>query len=235
TRQRPKSDDYLAMPLHLNVGDIGKDVSKRQILTTSISPKHDLPGVQTLIDTCCSVSLVSSEHANYLQRLGYRCGKVAPPIEVGMASDEVMFRTDMVQEVPVCFDGFSDHCVRLECPIIAGLQWPLILGINHLTSLNAKINCVDRLVQIEYDYWRTVLDCTESVSGGKSSLVANTVDLLRCNTFTLLQPGLNENPWIKDIGISSTGHYSVVEGPLDESSITFGSISVLVVNNSSTP
>ncbi|EER20365.1 retrovirus polyprotein, putative [Perkinsus marinus ATCC 50983] len=244
-----EKDDFLAMPLYVNAGDIGQDVSRRQILATSISPRHDLPGVRTLIDTCCSISLVSREHAKYLQSLGYRCGKVASPIEVGMASEEATFTTSLVQEVPMCFDGEKDHSVRMECPVIDGLQWPLILGINHLTLLNARINCVDRIVQIGHNHWRTVLDCTESTSGSRSDLVMNTVDLVRCNFSTLLQPGLNEvnvcfsqqhvslpdNPWVKDVGINGNGKYFVVDGPIDTSSVSFGSFNILVANTSPKP
>ncbi|KAF4684585.1 hypothetical protein FOZ63_029774 [Perkinsus olseni] len=249
SRAEPKKDDYLAMPLYVNAGDIGQDISRRQILATLISPRYDLPGVRTLIDTCCSVSLVSKEHAEYLQRLGFKCGKVRPAIEVGMASEEATFKTEVVQEVPLCFDGDWDHSVRMECPVIDGLQWPLIIGINHLTLLNAHINCVDRVVQIEHGHWRTVLDCTESTSGAKSDLVSNTVDLIRSNYTKVLEPGMNEvsvcfsqkevtlpdNPWVKDIGINSTGDYFMVEGPLDKSSIQLGCFNVLVVNTSTVP
>ncbi|KAF4741322.1 hypothetical protein FOZ62_018197, partial [Perkinsus olseni] len=46
---------------------------------------------------------------------------------------------------------------------------------------------------------------------------------------------LPDNPWVKDIGINSTGDYFMVEGPLDKSSIQLGCFNVLVVNTSTVP
>ncbi|KAF4687890.1 hypothetical protein FOZ63_002070, partial [Perkinsus olseni] len=88
-----------------------------------------------------------------------------------------------------------------------------------------------------------------STSGSRSDLVSNTVDLVRCNFSTVLQPGLNEvnvcfsqkevtlpdNAWVKDVGINGNGKYFVVDGPLDTSSIAFGSFNVLVANTSPVP
>ncbi|KAF4741974.1 hypothetical protein FOZ62_025027, partial [Perkinsus olseni] len=73
----------------------------------------------------------------------------------------------------------------------------------------------------------------------RSDLVSNIVDLVRCNFSTVLQPGLNEMNVCfsqkEDVGINGNGKYFVVDGPLDTSSIAFGSFNVLVANTSPAP
>ncbi|KAF4648409.1 hypothetical protein FOZ61_002733, partial [Perkinsus olseni] len=248
-------DEFLAMPLFVTVGNTGShhdvDAQRRHILTALIQPRCDLPAVKTLIDTCCSVSLVSENYANQLQRHGFCCRTINAPVEVGMAAEGVSFTSSSLQEVPLVFNGVDAHCVRVECPIIKDLQWPLILGINHLTLLHAKINCHTRVVQLEHGGWHSTLKCTATTGGEKSALVISTYDVIRAASTQTISPGVNEikacfvhhalklpeRPWLVGVNCPSAS-LSLVEGPIDQSALSANSstpFTVLVANTSSSP
>lgn len=93
---------------------------------------------------------MSEDYATTLQRHGFPCHCINTPVEVGMVAEGVSSTSSWLQEVPLIFNGVDSQCVRIECPIIQNLQWPLILDINHLTLLHASIDCHTRVVKVEH-------------------------------------------------------------------------------------
>ena len=95
------------------------------------------------MDSCCSVSLVSQNHAKTVVKFNpaLQFTKLEQPIPVSVARPNSSLRAVGVLQVPIVLElGQSALFTMLVVP---NLTWPIIFGQNHLRRTDARINSKD--------------------------------------------------------------------------------------------
>ena len=84
------------------------------------------------LDTCCSVSLVSQEHAkNILKVYPPNVDEpLAHPIVVNAANPEACLKVACSIQIPIKWKNGIETCFKML--ITPGLAWPILFGENHL-------------------------------------------------------------------------------------------------------
>ena len=91
------------------------------------------------LDTCCSVSLVSQQHANHILRSRpvLQFSLIEQHVNVSVASPSVSLKTVGVMQVPILFG--NGRSATFSMLVVPGLSWPILFGQNHLRMTNAHI------------------------------------------------------------------------------------------------
>ena len=113
------------------------DLAGKHILWTKVtSAGVPLP---LPLDSCCSVSLVSQNHAETVAKFNpaLQFTKLEQPIPVSVAGPNSTLRAVGVMQVPIVWEtGKSAIFTMLVVP---NLTWPLLFGQNHLRKTDARI------------------------------------------------------------------------------------------------
>ena len=127
--------------LPLNASFSVSDLADKNILwakVTSAGVSLPLP-----LDSCCSVSLVSQNHAETVVKFNpaLQFTKVEQSIPVSVAGPNSSFRAVGILQVPIVWEtGKSAIFTMLVVP---NLTWPILFGQNHLRKTYYDINmCV---------------------------------------------------------------------------------------------
>ena len=92
------------------------------------------------IDSCCSVSLVSEAHANYVMK---QCPtlifeRLPTPIPVTVASPDAQLKAIETIQIPIKFGPVAESL--FVCLVVPRLCWPVLFGHNHLQSTHALVD-----------------------------------------------------------------------------------------------
>ena len=114
------------------------DFSTKNILWTpveSVGIKLPCP-----LDTCCSVSLVSQEHAKNILKIYppnvYEL--LANPIAVNVANPAACLKATGSIQVPIKWENGIETCFKML--ITPSLAWPILFGENHLKQTKSIID-----------------------------------------------------------------------------------------------
>ena len=91
------------------------------------------------LDTCCSVSLVSQQHADHIlkSRPDLQFSRIEQQVNVSVASPSVSLKAVGVMQVPILFE--NGRSATFSMLVVPGLSWPILFGQNHLRMTNAHI------------------------------------------------------------------------------------------------
>ena len=111
------------------------DLANKNILWTPVtSAGVSLP---LLLDSCCSLSLVSKEHADLVLQ---KCPdmsftKLSTPLPVTAASAATDLNAIGIVQIPVTWENGRPSIFSML--VVPGLTWPILFGQNHLSKTNA--------------------------------------------------------------------------------------------------
>ena len=116
---------------------VGK-LKERHILWTpvvSAAEKLPLPN-----DSCCSVSLVSRSHADYVAskcpHLKYQ--SLETPVTVSVADANSQLKAVGTMEIPIQWSNGRETTFQML--VVPRLSWPILFGENHLHSTQALVD-----------------------------------------------------------------------------------------------
>ena len=149
----PAFTDPTAVPANTQT-----QVGNRNILWTSvISAGKSLP---LPLDSCCSVSLVSADHAQAViterPLLQYR--KLAEPIPVSVADAKANLTATAVMDIPIKWNNGKD-CV-FTMLVVPRLTWPILFGENHLHATKALVDHAQPSVTFRHPSMQFSVQCS---------------------------------------------------------------------------
>ena len=113
------------------------DLANRNILWTKItSAGVSLP---IPLDSCCSVSLVSQNHADLVSRSrpDLLFTKLEQPIPVSVAGPSSTLRAVGTMQIPIIWE--NGRLTTFTMLVVPELSWPILFGQNHLRITDAHI------------------------------------------------------------------------------------------------
>ena len=144
TRQDPLFSMPATTSLPVNASFSAFDIAEKYILWAKVtSAGVSLP---LHLDSCCSVSLVSQNHAETVVKFNpaRQFTKLEQPIPVPVAGPNSSLRAVGVLQVPIVWEsGQSALFTMLAVP---NLTWPILFGQNHLRKTDARIYSKDLCV-----------------------------------------------------------------------------------------
>ena len=95
------------------------------------------------LDSCCSVSLVSQNHAETVVKFNpaLQFTKLEQPIPVSVAGPNSSLRAFGVLQVPIVWE--SGQSALFTMVVDPNLTWPILFGQNHLRKTDARIYSKD--------------------------------------------------------------------------------------------
>ena len=113
-------------------------LQNRNILWTSITSAGErlpLP-----LDSCCSVSLVSKLHADFVasKRPGLKYCTLEERISVTAADPKSNLQAVATMEIPITWETNTETVFTML--VVAGLVWPILFGENHLHTTQALVD-----------------------------------------------------------------------------------------------
>ena len=111
---------------------------QRNILWTSVtSAGQCLP---LPLDSCCSVSLVSKVHADFIasKRPNLKYCPLEEPISVTAADPKSNLKAVATMEVPITWETKTETVFTML--VVPGLIWPMLFGENHLHATQALVD-----------------------------------------------------------------------------------------------
>ena len=136
------------------------DLANRNILWTKVtSAGVSLP---LPLDSCCSVSLVSQNHATLVSK--YRPDllftKLEQPIPVSVAGPSSTLRAVGTMQVPIIWE--NGRLATFTMLVVPQLSWPILFGQNHLCSTDAHIFSMDLRVYFVAPSMNFYVTCYDS-------------------------------------------------------------------------
>ena len=113
-------------------------LQNRNILWTSItSAGEHLP---LPLDSCCSVSLVSKVHADFVasKRPDLKYCALKEPISVTAADPKSNLKAVATMEIPITWETNTETVFTML--VVPGLVWPILFGENHLHATQALVD-----------------------------------------------------------------------------------------------
>ena len=117
--------------------------------------------LQLPLDSCCSVTLCSLDHAQHIQlarpELNYK--KLDKPIPVQMADATTSLKAVAVQEVPISWlpDKETIHVAL----VVPNMSWPLLFGENHLAATQALSDHSNKTVTFHHPAMNFTISCDQ--------------------------------------------------------------------------
>ena len=111
---------------------------QRNILWTSVtSAGQRLP---LPLDSCCSVSLVSKVHADFIasKRPNLKYCPLEEPISVTAADPKSTLKAVATIEIPITWETKTETVFTML--VVPGLVWPMLFGENHLHATQALVD-----------------------------------------------------------------------------------------------
>ena len=111
---------------------------QRNILWTSVtSAGQRLP---LPLDSCCSVSLVSKVHADFIasKRPNLKYCPLEEPISVTAADPKSNLKAVATMEIPITWETKTETVFTML--VVPGLVWPMLFGENHLHATQALVD-----------------------------------------------------------------------------------------------
>ena len=111
---------------------------QRNILWTSVtSAGQRLP---LPLDSCCSVSLVSKVHADFIasKRSNLKYCPLEEPISVTAADPKSTLKAVATMEIPITWETKTETLFTML--VVPGLVWPTLFGENHLHATQALVD-----------------------------------------------------------------------------------------------
>ena len=136
---------------------MNRTISSCQV--TSAGKQLQLP-----LDSCCSVTLCSLDHAQLIHsegpELNYK--KLEKPIQVQMADTNASLTGVAVQEVPIMWlpNKETIHVVL----VVQYMSWPLLFGENHLAVTQALSNHSNKTVTFRQPAMNFTVACNEGTA-----------------------------------------------------------------------
>ena len=147
-----------AIPSQLQVPAL--DLQNKHILwtpTTSAGVSMPLP-----IDSCCSISLVSQAHADFICQ---KCPnltftKLPNPIPVAVATPVSKLSAVGVLQVPITWENGRPSVFSML--VVPGLSWPILFGQNHLRMTQAHTDHAELTVHFRDPALGFTIKCRDS-------------------------------------------------------------------------
>ena len=102
------------------------------------------------LDSCCSVSLCSLDHAKHMQAKypDYKWVKLPSPIPIHVANEDAELQGIGMQDVRIDWGPgkFSIHTMA----VVPKLSFPVLFGNNHLELCDAVVSHKDRVVHFRH-------------------------------------------------------------------------------------
>ena len=136
------------------------DLANRNILWTKVtSAGVSLP---LPLDSCCSVSLVSQNHATLVSksRPDLLFTKLEQPIPVSVAGPSSTLRAVGTMQVPIIWE--NGRLATFTMLVVPQLSWPILFGQNHLRSTDAHIFSKDLRVYFAAPSMNFYVTCYDS-------------------------------------------------------------------------
>ena len=130
------------LPNRINIENF--DLANKNILWCPVSSAGvSLP---LPLDTCCSVSLVSKQHADKVLQIrpDFAFSRLEQPVTVSVASPSASLKAIGVLQVPIKFD--NGRSAIFSMLVVPHLAWPILFGQNHLKLTDAHIRSRARKV-----------------------------------------------------------------------------------------
>ena len=130
------------LPNRINIENF--DLANKNILWCPVSSAGvSLP---LPLDTCCSVSLVSKQHADKVLQIrpDLAFSRLEQPVTVSVASPSASLKAIGVLQVPIKFD--NGRSAIFSMLVVPHLAWPILFGQNHLKLTDAHIRSRARKV-----------------------------------------------------------------------------------------
>ena len=106
--------------------------------------------LQFPLDSCCSVTLCSLDHAQHIRaaRPELKYKKLEKPIPVQMADTNAFLNAAGVQEVPIAW-FLNKETVHVAL-VVPNMCWPLLFGENHLAATHALSDYREKTVTFRH-------------------------------------------------------------------------------------
>ena len=130
------------LPNRINIENF--DLANKNILWCPVSSAGvSLP---LPLDTCCSVSLVSKQHADKVLQIrpDLAFSRLEQPVTVSVASPWASLKAIGVLQVPIKFD--NGRSAIFSMLVVPHLAWPILFGQNHVKLTDAHIRSRARKV-----------------------------------------------------------------------------------------
>ena len=139
--QPPTSMPLFGLPavtIHTPSAKPEAQLHQRNILWTSVtSAGQQLP---LPLDSCCSVSLVSKVHADYVasKRPDLTYHTLEEPISVTAADPKSNLKAVSTMQIPITWETGTETVFTML--VVPGLVWPILFGENHLHATHALVD-----------------------------------------------------------------------------------------------
>ena len=118
--------------------------------------------LQLPLDSCCSVTLCSLDHAQHIHsarpELTYK--KLEKPISVQMADTSVSLNAVGVQEVPIAW--LPNKKTVSVALVVPNMTWPLLFGENHLAATHALSDHREKTVTFRHPAMNFTISCDKA-------------------------------------------------------------------------
>ncbi|KAL9984580.1 hypothetical protein ACROYT_G006890 [Oculina patagonica] len=120
--------------------------------------------LQLPLDSCCSVTLCSLDHAQHIHsarpELNYK--KLEKPIPVQMADTSASLTAVAVQEVPITWLP-NKETIHVAL-VVPNMSWPLLFGENHLAATQALSDHSNKTVTFRHPAMNFTVSCDNATT-----------------------------------------------------------------------
>ena len=120
--------------------------------------------LQLPLDSCCSVTLCSLDHAQLIHserpELNYK--KLEKPIQVQMADTSASLTAVAVQEVPIMWLP-NKETIHVAL-VVPNMSWPLLFGKNHLAATQALSDHSNKTVTFRHPAMNFTVACNKTTA-----------------------------------------------------------------------
>ena len=189
----PPATDYplFGMPSLVTDSVEIPDLSKKYIMWAKVKSagiELSLP-----LDSCCSVSFCSLNHAQRVQQLhpDLKMTKLTKPVAINVANEDAVLQGIALQDVPITWGPgkLSVHTML----VVPKLAWHVLFGNNHLEAADAIVKHKDRIVSFTHPQMHFTIKFPQEPpvrpSGGAETHVVSLSTVIE--TPPKLLPGIN--------------------------------------------
>ena len=132
----------------------------RSILSCQVTSAGKV--LQLPLDSCCSVTLCSLDHAQHIHsaRPELKYKKLEKPIPMQMADTSASLIAVAVQEVPIAWLP-NKETVHVAL-VVPNMSWPLLFGENHLAAAHALSDLREKTVTFRHPAMNFTISCDKA-------------------------------------------------------------------------